>query len=79
MASDTAPLHEVIEHDRTGRLTNFFDAQSLAREICSLLEDREKRYQLGKNARAFARETYDLNSICLPKQIAWVESLMASK
>ncbi len=79
VASDTAPLHEVIEHDRTGRLTNFFDAQSLAREICSLLEDREKRYQLGKNARAFARETYDLNSICLPKQIAWVESLMANK
>lgn len=77
VASDTAPLHEVIEHDRTGRLVNFFDAQSLAKEVCSLLSDRGKRDQLGKNAREFARENYDSNSVCLPQQIAWVESLMA--
>ena len=77
VASDTPPVHEVIKHDKTGRLIKFFDAQSLAEEICLLLNDPGQREQLGRNARTFARQAYDLNSVCLPKQIAWVESLFA--
>jgi len=75
VASDTSPLHEAIKHDVTGRLVNFFDVQALTEEVCSLLSDTSARAMLGKAARAFARETYDLNTVCLRKQIAWVEGL----
>jgi glycosyltransferase involved in cell wall biosynthesis len=75
VASDTAPLREAIEHGKTGCLVDFFDAPQLAEQVSALLADTKTRKSLGENARAFARAHYDLNSQCLPKQIAWVEQL----
>ena len=75
VGSDTAPVREVIEHGRTGRLVNFFDQAGLVTEISDLLDHPEERNRLGANARAFAREHFDLARVCLPKQIAWVEGL----
>lgn len=72
IASDTQPLHEAIIHDRTGRLVDFFDSTALAKEVCQLLDNTPLRVQLGKNARAFAIKHYDLKTICLPNQLAWV-------
>ena len=75
VASDTAPLREAIQHQDTGMLVDFFDASALAEQVGALLADVQMRKTLGENARAFARVHYDLNSQCLPKQIAWVEQL----
>lgn len=75
VASDTAPLREAIRNGDTGVLVDFFDADGLAREVASLLADASRRQQLGERARAFAREHYDLRSVCLPRQLAWVEKL----
>jgi len=75
VASDTPPLHEAIRHDDTGRLVNFFNATESAREIDALLDDRNARGRLGANAREFAQANYDLKTICLPKQLAWVQQL----
>lgn len=75
VASDTQPLHEAIRHDDTGLLVNFFDVPALTNSICALLEDPERRKRLGQRARQFARETYDLKSICLPRQLKWVSDL----
>ena len=75
VASDTQPLHEAIRHGDTGRLVNFFDAAALAGEVCDLLDDPAERVRLGANARAAARASYDLKTVCLPRQLAWVESL----
>lgn len=75
VASNTQPLHEAIRHDETGRLVDFFDPQGLVREVCDLLDDAAARDRLGAAARAFAQETYDLKSICLPRQLRWVEDL----
>jgi glycosyltransferase involved in cell wall biosynthesis len=77
VASDTQPLHEAIVHDKTGRLVDFFDHQALAKEICQLLDNAKLRAKLGKNARAFAIKHYDLQTICLPNQLAWVNQLSA--
>jgi hypothetical protein len=33
-------------------------------------------FQLGANARAFAQRHYDLQSVCLPRQLAWVKRLI---
>ncbi|CAN1533085.1 RfaG Glycosyltransferase [Methylophilaceae bacterium] len=75
VASDTQPLHEAIVHDKTGRLVDFFDHQALAKEICQLLDNAKLRAKLGKNARAFAIKHYDLQTICLPNQLVWVNQL----
>ncbi|MDT8428125.1 MAG: glycosyltransferase family 4 protein [Pseudomonadales bacterium] len=75
VASDTQPLHEAIKHDVTGRLVNFFDVEGLAREVCTLLDDPKARKRLGAAARSHARANYDLASVCLPRQLAWVEHL----
>ncbi|HAB47444.1 MAG TPA: glycosyl transferase [Lautropia sp.] len=76
VASDTQPLHEAIRHGDTGRLVNFFDADSLARQVAELLEDRVEASRLGANARDFARANYDLKTICLPRQLEWVGGLL---
>ena len=75
VASDTQPLHEAIKHNETGRLVNFFDAKALAQAVCDLLDNPAERARLGANARQFAQASYDLQTVCLPKQLAWVEGL----
>ncbi|MBM5799061.1 MAG: glycosyltransferase, partial [Cyanobacteria bacterium K_Offshore_0m_m2_072] len=76
VASDTQPLHEAIRHDETGRLVDFFDGAVLANEVCALLDDPAARQRLGQNARQFAQANYDLQTVCLPRQLAWVEGLV---
>ena len=75
VASDTQPLHEAIQHDQTGRLVNFFDVSKLTNEVCALLDDPKSRARLGKNAREFAQANYDLKTVCLPRQLQWVQDL----
>lgn len=78
VASNTQPLHEAIVQGETGRLVDFFDAPALTSEVCRLLDQPEERQRLGENARRFAQANYDLKTICLPRQLAWVASLLAS-
>ena len=75
VASDTQPLHEAIKHNDTGKLVNFFDSHALSDEVCNLLDNPAERARLSANARAFAKTHYDLNAVCLPQQLQWVEQL----
>lgn len=77
VASNTQPLHEAVKHNDTGRLVDFFDAIALTQEVCDLLDNPAERARLGANARQFAQANYDLQSVCLPKQLTWVQSLVA--
>lgn len=76
VASDTAPVREVISHDETGHLVDFFDSDSLVKSVCNLLEDDATRQRLGRAARSVARAEYDLHSVCLPRQLEWVADVM---
>lgn len=75
VASDTAPVREVITHGQTGRLIDFFDRDALVREVSDLLDDADARVRLGAAARQLMIDKYDLKTICLPRQIAWVEQV----
>ena len=77
VASDTSPLKEAIKHNETGKLVEFFNPKALTKEICNLLDDPGLREKLGQQARAFAIKHYDLESTCLPQQLAWVNSLLS--
>ena len=60
------------------KLVNFFDHARLAQEVCDLLDKPQERQRLGANARAFAQQNYDLQTVCLPRQLAWVNDLIGS-
>jgi glycosyltransferase involved in cell wall biosynthesis len=77
VASHTAPVAEVLEHERTGLLTDFFDPAALAAAVCRMLEDRDLASELGRGARAHVIEHYDLATRCLPAQLDWVRRLAA--
>jgi len=76
VASDTPPLKEAIVDHQTGRLVDFFDTAALAKTVCEVLENPQESQRLGENARAFAQANYDLQAVCLPKQLAWVNELL---
>jgi glycosyltransferase involved in cell wall biosynthesis len=76
VASGTEPVREVIRHGETGRLVDFFDGEALVAEVCDLLEDEPARRELGKASRKLMLDRYDLRTICLPRQINWVSSLL---
>lgn len=75
VASDTAPVREAIRHGETGQLVDFFDHAALVQQVLALCENPTERARLGAQARAFAVEKYDLETQCLPRQMAWVEGL----
>lgn len=76
VASDTAPVREVIRHDETGLLVDFFDPEALAVSVAGLLADPLRRERLGRRARECAVAQFDLQSSCLPAQLRWVEALV---
>ena len=77
VASSTGPVKEVIKDGETGKLFDFFDEVQLAEKVCEILSDPTEGKRLGAGARKFAIENYDIEKVCLPKQIAWVESIGA--
>lgn len=71
VASDTAPVREVIKHNTNGILVDFFDTAAVANKTLKLIENAETRSKLGRNAQTFIRKHYDLASACMPQSISW--------
>ena len=73
VGSATPPVQEVIEHEKNGLLVDFFDVDALADTVADCLA-RPAHYA---HLRAAARQTvvtrYDLNTVCLPAQMRFVE------
>src|SRR5262249_54400153 len=70
VASDTAPVREVIRDGRNGLLVDFFDAESLASRALEVLRDPAAFRPLGQGAAALVRERYALD-VTLPR-LAWL-------
>lgn len=73
IASDTAPVVEVVEDGVNGWLVDFFDPQALAAKVSEVLG--QDNSEVRKRARQTAIDRYDLHSVCLPKQVELVENL----
>jgi glycosyltransferase involved in cell wall biosynthesis len=73
VSSDTAPVREVITNNQTGRLVDFFSPTEIATQVIDLIENKSERERLGLAARQFAIDNFDRQTVCLPKQISWVE------
>lgn len=74
IGSRTAPVEEVIEHEKNGLLVNFFSPQELVETIDHVLENPEYAQAIRERARQTMIDGYDLQTICLPRQQALIES-----
>ena len=77
VASNTAPVQEVITDGVNGLLVDFFDVEALAARIESALDDQERALGLRNQARMTIVERYALKDL-LPQHRAWVESYVHS-
>jgi len=66
LASDVAPVREVIQHDRSGLLAGFSDVEGLAAQAMAVLRDPPAYRRLGAAGRALVEERYSLDRT-LPK------------
>jgi glycosyltransferase involved in cell wall biosynthesis len=77
VASATPPLREVITDGVNGRLFDFFDTAALADKVSEVLQDPAAYDPLARQAVRDARAKYDLESVCKPRQVEWLASLLA--
>lgn len=75
VASKTPPVEEVIQHQHNGLLVDFFDVEGLSNTVSQALSNPGAYHLLKKTARQQIIKNYDLKTVCLPRQIALVESL----
>jgi glycosyltransferase involved in cell wall biosynthesis len=68
VASDTAPVRDIIVDDDNGVLTPFHDPEALAAAICGLLADPARRERLSKSARASALAGFDIG-VCVSRTL----------
>ena len=66
LASDTAPVREMITHGENGLLTDFFDAEAMADAAAEVLDNPSGFAHLGRNGTAMIREKYSVD-VCLPR------------
>ncbi|WP_102223819.1 glycosyltransferase family 4 protein [Acidimangrovimonas sediminis] len=76
VASDTAPVREVIRHGENGLLADFFDPEALARQVVEVLSRPADFVALGPRARRDVVATYDFLSATLPEHLARINSLV---
>ena len=77
IASKTKPLEELIVNNFNGILVDFFDYETLSIEISNLLDNRKLRSTISINARKSIVKNYDLQTVCLPKQLNLIDQLLS--
>lgn len=63
VATDVGGISEIVAHNETGLLVPPKSPETLANAISILLRDKNKRYQLGANARVTAKERFSLRAM----------------
>ena len=69
VGSRTAPVEEVIRDGDDGRLVDFFSPDEIAATVIEALADPELFAPLREKARQRIVEGYDLQRVCLPRQL----------
>ena len=75
IGSRTPPVEEAIRHGENGLLVDLFAPRELAETIVYALAEPRAFARVRVNARRASIERYDLNSICLPRQLALLGEL----
>lgn len=79
VASNVAPVREVITNGKNGFLVDFFSPDMLARKVIDVLSHRDNYAEIGRKARAHIVKNYDLLDVCLPAQLAYMDELLPKR
>jgi glycosyltransferase involved in cell wall biosynthesis len=78
LASNTAPVREMIEHEKNGLLAEFYDVGGFADKACAVLDAPADYRHLGEAAVDRIRQKYSLE-VCLPQMLALYEEALAGR
>jgi glycosyltransferase involved in cell wall biosynthesis len=79
IGSSTPPVTEVLRHNENGLLVDFFDIEGWAQTITDALATPDRFAALCTAARQDILARYDLQTICLPRQLALIKALAAGE
>jgi glycosyltransferase involved in cell wall biosynthesis len=77
IASDTAPVRDVVRHEENGLLVPFFDVDALAVRLAEACRKPGQFQHLRENARATAVTEYDRATVCLPRWLDVIDEVLA--
>lgn len=75
IGSATPPVQEIIDHGRNGLLVDFFDYENIATTVAEVVNNPDRYTQIRAAARQTVIDGYDLNRICLPRQVELIERM----
>ena len=75
VASDTAPVRELLQHEENGLLVDFFSPEQLAAACIRLLNDKTLAEGLRRAARETILQRYALKDL-LPQHVSLIERLV---
>ncbi|MFZ4124815.1 MAG: glycosyltransferase family 4 protein [Rickettsiales bacterium] len=75
VASDTAPVREVVQHEQHGLLVDFFSPEQLAAACIRLLDDKALAERLRRAARETIVQHYALKDL-LPKHVGLIDKVV---
>ena len=76
VASDTAPVREVVEDGKTGLLVDFFSPDVLAEKVVEVLGHQDNYRRTGKAARQHVVARYDLCERFMPEYTNYINELL---
>lgn len=71
IASNTAPVREVIEDGKNGLLVDFFSPEQIAERVDEVLNHRDRMAEIRQKARETIVQRYELSQL-LPQHLAWI-------
>jgi glycosyltransferase involved in cell wall biosynthesis len=77
VGSRTPPVEEVIRHEETGLLVDFFSPEDVAAGVIRALERPEEMRPMREAARMLVRDRYDLHRVCLPRHLTLLDQIAA--
>lgn len=75
IGSSTAPVLEVLQHQRNGLLVDFHAPEAIAAAVIAALENPQAMAPLREQARRDVQERFDLKRVCLPRLLAHIARL----
>jgi glycosyltransferase involved in cell wall biosynthesis len=77
LASDTAPVREMIEHGKNGLLVDFFNVEGFADMASRVLDAPQDYRELGRAAVEMIRSRYSLD-VCLPEMLTLYQEVLST-
>jgi len=77
IGSDTTPVQEVIEHEKTGLLVDFFSTAAISEAVSRALNDKRLNKRIRAQSHAYARNEFDFHTVTFPRWQGLCSRLMS--